>query len=347
MNNITNNNNTTTTTTTNININTANDKDITVQEIIATFKGIKRKQIYSTAETDNFLTAVKKKAHWTEEEYKEFILAHNIEYMSAEVMDYMAIRSVEKKNQFNLDWNYYFHVIESIEDIEKQKQYVNYYLWYYYSDINEEIYQQLMKKPYFEKVTTESKSRFLEYVLKTDNSNAWVNQYFTDEEFKVGLEKNRLSIDIYDPESANNISKEKEDSIKNFYNDYEHLMSEDVKLRMLYNIVGRGSINLINFMYNEKNIKNIKKLHLFWNICSDTSAGNPLEILTLFKDLGLKFIPNDLIRSKKHSQWGYMQNTDQLEHFFKSLKAEKEYKKINNKLGYKTKVAEKQKVSKI
>lgn len=318
--------------------------DITVQEIIASFQGINRPEIYSSADSDKFLDLLKNKKHWTLEEYKDFSLAYDLQYMHRRAMDFMRLQPLEKKNGFTLSWEYYFKVIESIEDKETQKKYINYYFWYHASDMNEDIFKQLMLKPYYGDIESKTKVTFLQHSIKTDKPNAWFDQYFTQDEIKEGLVKNSLHINIYDNSSANNISKEKEEVVKVFYNHYEKIMDNKTKVKFLKEIVRTGSLDLIKFIYVDKKVKRINKMHLFWSICSDIAFGNPLEILHYFKQLGMKFEEKDLIKTKEHSQWGYMENTEQLEHFFKVLEVENKYNILDKKFPQKSTTEKKLKI---
>lgn len=308
-------------------------KDITVQEIIKSFKGVKRKEILSTAETDDFLTTIKSKKNWTLKEFKEFSLAYHLEYKISKVMDSMEIFRIQRKYKFKLDWNDYLKVLDSIDSPTKQKQYINYYIWYYYADMTEEVFKKLMNKPYFSFLNNKSKIRFLSSYLKTDNSQNWLNKYFTQEEFKQALKgfKN-FSYYIKVSEKPGVYDIEKENKVKIFYNQYEHLIGNRSKLKFFYQVVKSGSLNLIEFAYKEKKIKSINKLTLFWHVCGDTSAGNVIEILTLLKNLGMKFQEQDIINVQNNANWGYMEYKDELVHFFKILKHEKQYNDLKNKL---------------
>jgi hypothetical protein len=301
--------------------------DITIQEIIKSFKNVKRKVILSTAESDDFLDLIKNKKHWTIQEYKDFSFSYNLEYLHANLMDSLQIFSIENKYKFELSWDDYFKVLDNIKSIQKQKKYVNHYLAYYHSNMTEDYYKQLMHKPYFDLLTSDSKSRFLTNYLKIDNSNVWVNKYFTNDEIKNALKKHIFFIEI-----APSLNKKRENKIKEFYNQYEDIMDYKDKLRFFYQIAQTGSTNLITFFYIEKGVKKLNKLKLFWHLCSDTSFTNPLETLNLLKELGVKFTKKDLQNAQEHSQWGYMEHTEELLYFFKELESEKNYKELNKSL---------------
>jgi hypothetical protein len=298
--------------------------DISVQEIIATFKGIERKSILSTAQTDDFLTIIKKKNHWTIEEFKEFSFIYSLEYMNSPIMDMMVISKVVKKYNFKLNWSDYFNVIDSIKSIHKQKKYINYYFWYHTDDMNEEVYNQLLTKPYFKFLKSSSKSQFLQHCLKTDNRSAWINKYFTEKEIKKGLTIMSMHIDRN--------SNDDNEKVKEFYHTYENLMPHKIKLKFFNQVIQTGSLSLIKYFYIDKGIRNLNKLVLLWHVCADTAANNTLEILNCLKEYGVRFTVKDLEKSKNHTQWDYMEHKEELLHFFKLIEIEKNYNQLDKKL---------------
>lgn len=306
--------------------------DITVEEIIRTFQGVQRPEIYSTADSDAFLETFKKKKDWTLEEYREFSLAYMLEYMHVRFMDSLAFYRLRKQYNFELTWDDYFLVIESIINTKKQREYLNYYFSQYYGIMNETVYKELMAKPYFKYLTTKSKSKFLGSILETDNSNKWVNNYFTDSDFRNALKNARLHIKLYDSEN----SEKMEQKVKEFYNHYEKFMNHKTKTNFFNQVVERGSLPLIQFLYEEKGLRGLSKLVLLWHVCADTASGNPLEIMRFLRNLGMKFTQKDLKNSQQHGQWGHMERTDELIYFFNELECEKNYNKLDKKLKPKT-----------
>lgn len=309
-------------------------KDISVQEIIKTFKGVKRKNILSTAQTDDFLTAIKEKKNWTLKEFKELSLAYDLEYRISKIMDFMQMSRIQTTHNFKFTWTDYFKVLDNIKSKTKQKQYINYYIWYYNADMTEAIFKKLMSKPYFEYLSTKSKVNFLGKYLQTDNSKKWVNKYFSPEELKKALKglKN-FAYYIQVCEKPGKYDIDKENQVKQFYNQYEHLIKNQAKLRFFYQVIESGSLNLIEFFYKEKKIKNINKLHLFWHVCREISAGNVVEVLTLLKDLGMKFSQQDIVNAQEHANWNYMEYKSEILHFFKILETEKKYNELKIKLA--------------
>lgn len=311
-------------------------KDISVQEIIATFKNVNRKD-NPHVKNDALLDLLKKKTHWTIQEYRDFSLAYSIEYMSTALPDIMAIDSIKKKHKFDLNWNDYFNVIDNIKSVSKQKKYINYYISYYHSDMNEEFYKQLMSKPYFKLLKSDSKANFLKHYIKVGESNAWINDYFTSIEIANALKRHSFNINIRVNINNNKFNqedgyKEKITQVKDFYNRYEAFMDDKTKLDFFNHVIETGSIDLIKFLYEDKDIKKLNKLKLFWHVCSDTGSRNTLEILNCLKEIGVKFTPKDLINSQKHQQWFYMERTDDLLCFFKNLETEKNYNRLNKDL---------------
>lgn len=296
-------------------IDIKNTKEITVPEIISTFKGKNRKIITSSIETDDFLEAIKNKNDWTIDQYKELMLAYSLENMYRSLFDYSAIRSIARTYGFKLDWHDHFKVIENITDKKKQSKYLNYYFWYYHSDMTEALYQDLMAKPYYHLLSSKSKSSFVQHNLKTDNATHWLNKYFTTPEIINGLKLNLLYVDIALVNQEAQIQK-----IKDFYNQYEKFMSQNTKARFFYQAVRTGLIPLIKFLYQEKGITKINKVVLLWNVCSDISQPNTLEILHCLKEMGIKFNDGLLQKVKSHTQWGYMEYTDILQGFFANVK---------------------------
>jgi hypothetical protein len=246
--------------------------------------------------------------------------------MSPVIMDSVAIHSIEKKYNFKLSWEDYFNVLDNIKNNHKQQKYINYYFWYHYSDMNEDYYKQLMNKPYFKFLKSDSKSLFLMHYLKFDSDNNWIDKYFTEDEMKNGLKK--YSFKLY---------KTKDDKVKEFFNKYEKIMKNDVKQSLFCGAVESGRMELIQFLYEEKGIKKLNKLRLLWSICSDLAIHDTLDMLNYLKKLGIKFTSKDLGKAQNHNQWGYMENTDKLLYFFKQLDSEKNYKELNKTLEKKGK----------
>jgi hypothetical protein len=310
--------------------------DISVQEIIATFKNVNRKDNPS-AKNDHFLDLIKKKEHWTIQEYKDFSLAYNLEYMSTPLKHMMAINFIEKKYKFESNWNDYLNVIDNIKSISKQKKYINYYIWYYHCDMNEEFYKQLMSKPYFNLLKPDSKVNFLKHYIKVGKSNAWINDYFTSIEIANALKRHSFDINIRVNFNSNKFNqedgyKEKITQVKDFYNRYESFMDNKIKLDFFNHIIETGAIDLIKFLYEDKGIKKLNKLKLLWHVCSDTGSSNTLEILNCLKEIGVNFTPKDLKNSQKHQQWFYMERTDELLYIFQNLEKEKNYNGLNKSL---------------
>lgn len=305
-------------------------KDISVNQIIKTFKNKERKVILSTAESDDFLDVIQKKEEWTEKEYKKFFYAYSKQYKNSNPIDSLRIYSVRKKYNFTTNWNDYIKIIDSFESVEKQQEYIDYYFWYYGSSLTENYFKKLMKKSYFKNIDSKSRRRFLESNLKVDGEYDWVGKYFSQEELSQALEKHNFFISLLDDNfnyDANKIQK-----VKDYYIKYKELMSSKVKFKFFNKIVERGCLELIDFCYKEQKIKILNKMHLLWHVCADTAHGNVFETLNELKELGLKLTEKDLERVQKHSQWGYMENRDQLLLFFKTMKSEKAYKKLNTKL---------------
>ena len=159
-------------------------KDITVEDIISTIKDKKRKILLSSAEEDDFIVSLKNKKNWTREEYKKFIKEYSTIYMTNNIMDYMAINKIKKQYNFSLTIDEQFNVIDELNDIEKQKEYINHYFWYYYKDITEEFFLNLMKKDYFSFLTKKNKILFLTYKITINQANEWVLKYFSEDEIK-------------------------------------------------------------------------------------------------------------------------------------------------------------------
>ncbi len=315
-------------------------KDVSVQEIISSFKNVER-EFNNLSKDDAFLNLMKKKNHWTIEEYKEFSLAYNLKYMTPQLKDMLVINSIEKKYSFNLNWNDYFNIIDNIKSVRKQKKYINYYIWYFSSDMNEEFYKQLINKSYFKLLKLDSKANFLKHYIKIGENKDWINNYFTPIEFANALKRHSFDINLRINENYNKFSqedkfKEKIKQIKEFYNKYEPFMYDETKLDFFNHIVETGSIDLIKFLYIEKGIKNLNKLKLLWHVCSDIGSTNTLEILNCLKEIGVKFTPQDLKNAQKNTQWFYMERTDDLLYFFKNLEVEKNYNKLNKSLNSKS-----------
>lgn len=311
-------------------------KDITVKEIIKTFKGVERKLILSTAETDDFLDAMKNKKYWTIEEYKELYYEFAKAYKNKNPIDSLAFFQVTNNNNFKTNWNDYLHILDSLETLEKQKEYIDYYFWYHGSTLNENYYQIIASKEYFSGVSDKSKIRYIESNLKINENNNWIDKYFSKEIIQQGLEKHGLFFNIVDEHFQ--YDKNKEDEVKSFYLKYKDLMNNKTKFKILNKAVERGSLELIKFFYKEQKIKVLNKKHLLWYVCADTASANVIEVLNELQELGLKFNENDLNRVQNHGQWGYMENKDKLLLFFKSLKAQKDYVKLNKKLKPKREV---------
>lgn len=309
--------------------------DITVEDILKTFQGVERKQILSSADTDDFLTTLQKKQHWTIEEYKIFYCAIHTEYMNVPAMDHMRMHQIKDKYKFTTDWSDYFYILDNIKDEKKQSEYADYYFWYHGNQLTEEVYLELMRKNYFFKVSKDSRVRFLENNMKADNSMQWVDKYFTKEEIQAWLNSDKVRFHVEIRDEAWQLDHSKIEKVKAYYNRYESLMTYHTKVVFFNAVVQRGSIELIKFLYNEKKIKlkSKDKMRMFWHLCGDTSVGNVVEVLTELKDMGMKFTPYDLTRTKNHSQWGYMDHNDQLEHFFDMLEKEKNYKALTKKLA--------------
>lgn len=307
-----------------------NMTDITVQEIIATFKNIEREEIYSSVQSDDFLEIMKKKKHWTLEEYQEFRLEYDLKYMNIAIFDLMAIISATKKYNFQLDWNHYFKVIESVPNVREQKKYVNYYLWNHHKDVTEEVYQELMKKTYFKLLTSKGKSHFLSHALTTNNINSWTLKYFTDEEIKNSWKTNTLKIPLR--ASNNNVTLEKIEQVKDFYNQYESFMDYKTKVRFFHQAITSGVIPLIQFLYQDKGIKKLNEVKVLWHVCSDITSRNTIEILQCLKDMGFKLTPGVLKKSQAHYQWDYMEHNEKLTSFIMDPIRERNYLKLDNKI---------------
>lgn len=312
--------------------------DIQVEDIIKTFKGVKRETIYSTAQTDDFLTIIQAKEHWTLQEYKTLYYAYYTETMHVQIMDLMRINLVADEYNFTTNWNDYFYILDNIKDENKQAKYADYYFWYHGDQLTEEVYLEFIKKTYYSKVSKDSRVRFLENNVKTDNSLEWIDKHFSLDDIKSWLESNNLRFSIRIKDDNWNISQEKINKVKKFYNNYEKHMSYNAKLKFFNEAIERGSVELIQFLYVEKGIrlKAKDKMVMFWHLCGDTSVGNVVEMLTELRIMGMKFTPYDLKRTKKHNQWGYMEHTEKLEQFFDMLQKEKDYKTLTKKLKTKS-----------
>lgn len=294
--------------------------DITVSEIIKTFKNVKKKYIFSSGETDDFLTIIKSKKHWTFAEYKEFYFAYSLKYMHHKIMDSFAIYSIKKQYSFELSWNDYFKIIESITSPAKQKKYINFYFWHH-SGMNEKTYQKLMTKPYFHFLSSKSKIKFLEHNLKTDNSNKWINNYFTDEEIKNSLKNNSLYIILDEYET------------KKFFGSYEKFMNQKTKVRFFHQVAKSGSLILIRFL--ALHIKKLNKIVLLSFVCSDMGPNNTLETLHCLREIGIRFNFNDLIKIQGTTRWAHIEYKQELIDFFKQLEIEKHYISLNSQLKLK------------
>lgn len=312
--------------------------DTSVQDIIATFKGIEKKDDDSIIHTENFANLMQAKKAWTLDEYKEVLLEYSIQNMKIKFMDSMIMEDIANKNNFTLDWNHHFNVIEHIKS--NKKDYINYYFWYYYIDMTEEVYQQFMKKPYFSLLTSKSKIQFLSHKITTDNENSWIIDYFTHEEIKNGLKKNSLKINLHAYSNNTNLEPE----VKKFYHQFEQFMTDKTKVKFFNDAARTGVVSLIKFLYKEKNIRKINTVQLLWHVCGDTASKNTLEILQCLKDLGIKLTPSVLKKSQEDSQWGYMEHTDELVSFIMDAERQKNYAKLNKKLKNKAETTNVRKV---
>ena len=73
---------------------------------------------------------------------------------------------------------------------------------------------------------------------------------------RIETDGETVTVDCYKGEGDFVYDIEKENKVKNFYNQYEHLIGNRSKLRFFYQVVKSGSLNLIEFAYKEKKIKN-------------------------------------------------------------------------------------------
>ena len=97
------------------------NKDITVEQIIKTFKGVKRKQILSSNVEDDFLKIMKNKKQWTYNEFEHFFKEFSIQNLKFAIFDFMIINQIQKKFNFKMNWNIYLEVIDSLKTINQKK----------------------------------------------------------------------------------------------------------------------------------------------------------------------------------------------------------------------------------
>lgn len=304
-------------------------QNISINDIISTIKDKKRKILLSTADDDNFTLALKSKKNWTEEEYKRFFTEYSKIYLKNNPIDYMLIRKIKNEYNFLLTIEDYFNVIDELDSIEKQKEYINHYIGYYGEDITEEFYLKLIQKEYYKFINKENKVLFLKNKITVINPNEWVLKYFSETEIKESFKDKTFFIKL--------CSEDKIDDPKNiesviyFYNKYEKFMSKKTKFNMLLEVVKKGNFELIDFLIEKKKVKILSKKVLIWHVCSDTARGNVFNVLNHLYNSGIKFTKFNLKEVKNHYQWHYMENTNLLLLFFKNLQSEKEYKKLNKK----------------
>lgn len=301
--------------------------DITVQEIIATFKGVKRELLTFSHQSDDFIELMQKKQHWTFEEYQQLSYEYSLENMIVSVMDFKQIKRVVKQYNFQLTWEDHFNVIENIKDIRKQKKYVNYYIWYHGSTMTEDIYKKFLNKPYFKLLDLKGKIHFLQNKLKTNNTNTWLLNYFTYEEIQQSLIKSNLNIILSDNNNLEEIQQ-----VKNFYNEHEVFMVEKVKNKLFYEALRTGSFPLIEFFYREKGIQKLNKLKVLWYICSEICDPNTIEIFNFLNTLGIKLTPSIVKKFEKKDNWTHLEYRSTLLNHLKDVEREKNYYKLSSKI---------------
>lgn len=312
-------------------------KDITVEDIISTIKDKKRKILLSSAEEDDFIVSLKNKKNWTREEYKKFIKEYSTIYMTNNIMDHMAINKIKKQYSFSLTIDEHFSVIDELNAIEKQKEYINHYFWYYYKDITEEFFLNLMKKDYFSFLTKKNKILFLTYKITINQANEWVLKYFSEDEIKESFTGKNFFIQLVTEEGK--LNENIIEDVENFYHQYERYMNKKSKFDMLLEIIKTGNLSLIDCFI--KKIKILSKKTLIFNICSDTANGHVFEVLNHLHHSGIKFSPFNLREVQNSSNWHYLENTNLLLLFFKNLKSEKDYQRLNKKFTNKNKAKDK------
>lgn len=310
-------------------------QDISVNDIINTIKDKKRRMLLSTANEDDFTLALKNKKNWTEAEYKQFFKEYSKIYKTNNPIDYMLIKKIKKEYNFSLTVEDYFNIIDELNSIEKQKEYINHYIWYYHKDITEDFFLKLKEKKYFSFLAKKSKVLFLTYKITINDPNEWVLKYFTEDEIKESFINKNFFLQIDKYEGEDNLIK----AVEYFYHQYEKYMNKKIKLHMFLEVVKTGKLSLIDCFIDK--IKILSKKTLIFNICSDMASGNVFEILNHLHYLGVKFTQYNLKEVQNNPNWHYLENTNLLLLFFKNLKAEKEYQKLNKRLKDKNKTKNK------
>jgi hypothetical protein len=306
--------------------------DISVEDIIQTFQGVKRAVLPSSAQTDSFLKTLKAKKHWTIDEFKSLSLAFSLVHMRGNILS-LHITKIQKKYSFKLDWVDYFNVIENVKNTKKKKEYVNYFFWYYAEYMNEKIYQEFMEKPYAKLLRVKSRIRFLAQKITINSQNLWIFKYFRLIQIQKIL-NNRYEFYIPRNTLPNKVVLESE--VKQFYHQYEQLMNYKTKVKFFHAVVSLGIISLIKFLHQEKNINKLNTVKLLWYACIESST-NTLEILQYFDNSGINLTSQVLKKTQDSGNWLNMGNSQILVDFITNKEREKSYLKLNKKLKCKTK----------
>jgi len=308
-------------------------QDITVEDIINTFKGKSRDALMSSASEDDFTLTIKAKKNWTDLEFKHFYYEYAKEYLVSNIIEFMLIRKIIKKYDFKLEWSNYIEIIDELNSEILQKEYINRYFWYYSSSLNEEDFLNLNMKSYFKFITKDSRIKFLNNFIKIENKDYWIKKYFTKEEIEESFYKNNTFLQ-FDVKGKN---EEEEKNLKVFYNEYKEYMSDGIKFSFLMSVLNTGNLDLIKYFIIEEKIKILNKKGIIFNIFGQFSRGNVFDIIDTLKDMGIKFKENTLLKVKDSEQWNSIEKKDEFLLLLKKLKVEKEYKKLNRKFGVKKK----------
>lgn len=308
-----------------------------IKEILAFIRKYKSNKSNNLILKDEFCLLLEKQEKCSQEEYKNIFLTYHRKFLKKNMAHFRAIRKFKAKYNFTNDWNDYFEVIDSLKSEKLKTKYINYYFWYYHNQMNEDLYKILIGKSYFQSITKLTEVSFLTHYINPYNSTDWIKKYFSPEIIKKAInnKRNYYCIEATDLVNGKKYNLENEKIIKNFYNDYEILMSKNSKLFFFDQVIKSGSLNLIDFC-NEKKIIRKSKLITLWSVCSAAASNNTLDILHKLREIGVNFKPNDLINAQKHDQWNHMVHTDELIYFFETLKKEKNYYSLSKKLKLKT-----------
>ena len=308
-------------------------QDITVEDIINTFKGKSRDALMSSASEDDFTLTIKAKKNWTDLEFKHFYYEYAKEYLVSNIIEFMLIRKIIKKYDFKLEWSNYIEIIDELNSEILQKEYINRYFWYYSSSLKEEDFLNLNMRSYFKFITKDSRIKFLNNFIKIENKDYWIKKYFTKEEIEESFYKNNTFLQ-FDVKVKND---EEETNLKIFYNEYKEYMSDGIKFSFLMSVLNTGNLELIKYFIIEEKIKILNKKGIIFNIFGQLSRGNVFDIIDTLKDMGIKFKENTLLKVKDSEQWNSIEKKDEFLLLLKKLKVEKEYKKLNRKFGIKKK----------